>query len=620
MKQFDVFGLDTTNQCLWQNGAQIRLAPKPFAVLTYLVGHPGRLITHDELLDALWPETYVQPQVLRTYMLELRRVLGDNAVAPRFIQTLPKRGYCFLSAVVEADAATERRRAAPGVAAAAAKSGSLVGREEALASLSAQLALVLQNQRRAVFITGEAGIGKTALVEAFSETLQGSHPVTVACAQCIEGLSTKEEYYPVMEAVGHLCASPDGKRVSRILEQLAPGWMGAMRRAPSSGDQAQHPAAQRMPGDLCAALEAVAAETPLLLIFEDLHWADECTVLLISALVRRRAPARILVVATYRPRELATEHTLQRLQQDLLMRRLSTQIALEPLQKKAICALMCEQLQDSPPPGVASFVHQHSEGNPLFAIALVEHMVAQQMLVRDGPSGAAQWVQKVSFEAMEAAVPSGLAQMIELEIDRLTPREQHILQAGSLISVAFPAWAVAAALDEDVVEIEEACDGLARRVHFFERGGEDDLPDGTRSSFYVFVHSLYREVLYQSQSPRCRAKRHVRIAERLGELFSGREANVAREMALHYEAAAHWQSAIDALRVATRYAQQNGAHAEAAALLDHSLRIAQNAGEPGMIEAGMMEALGGELAAAQNALTCEGENAADMSLQKLDTF
>src|SRR5450755_175038 len=99
MKQFDTFELDTSNECLWRNGVQIALPPKPFAVLRYLVENPGRLVTHDELMEALWPETYVQPQVLRTYMLDLRKVLGDDAGQPRFIQTVPKRGYCFVAPV-----------------------------------------------------------------------------------------------------------------------------------------------------------------------------------------------------------------------------------------------------------------------------------------------------------------------------------------------------------------------------------------------------------------------------------------------------------------------------------------------------------------------------------------
>jgi DNA-binding winged helix-turn-helix (wHTH) protein len=102
LKQFASFVLDTANECLWREGEKISLQPKRFAVLRYLVENPGRLIPHRELLAALWPDTYVQPQVLRTYMLELRRILGDDPVHPRFIETLPKRGYCFVAPVSDA--------------------------------------------------------------------------------------------------------------------------------------------------------------------------------------------------------------------------------------------------------------------------------------------------------------------------------------------------------------------------------------------------------------------------------------------------------------------------------------------------------------------------------------
>ena len=83
--------------------------------------------------------------------------------------------------------------------------------------------------------------------------------------------------------------------------------------------------------------------------------------------------------------------------------------------------------------------------------------------------------------------------MIELEIERLTPDEQKLLEAGSLMSVVFPAWAVAAALKKDPADTEEACDELVRRLYFVERAGHDELPDGTRTAFYVFAHKLYRE-------------------------------------------------------------------------------------------------------------------------------
>src|SRR5258706_1608304 len=101
MKTFPPFRLDPVNQCLWRGDARITLAPKVFAVLTYLVEHPGRLVTQDELLEAIWPETYVQPEVLRTYILELRKLLGDRPKESLFIATLSKRGYQFVAPVTE---------------------------------------------------------------------------------------------------------------------------------------------------------------------------------------------------------------------------------------------------------------------------------------------------------------------------------------------------------------------------------------------------------------------------------------------------------------------------------------------------------------------------------------
>src|ERR1700730_3088703 len=106
MKLFKAFRLDTTNHLLWRNGDRVPLAPKAFDVLAYLVEHAGRLVTQDEILEALWPETYVNPEVLRKYILEIRKVLGDRPNNPEFVETVPKRGYRFIAPVLE-ESATE---------------------------------------------------------------------------------------------------------------------------------------------------------------------------------------------------------------------------------------------------------------------------------------------------------------------------------------------------------------------------------------------------------------------------------------------------------------------------------------------------------------------------------
>src|SRR6187402_711847 len=132
MKRFEGFGLDIENGCLWRETSEVLLTPKLFAVLRYFVDRPQKLISQDELLDAVWPETFVQPQVLRTYILELRKILGDDAANPRYIQTIPKRGYRFLPAVnesMESMRPAQSSAIAPGV----------VGRKAELEELERQL-------------------------------------------------------------------------------------------------------------------------------------------------------------------------------------------------------------------------------------------------------------------------------------------------------------------------------------------------------------------------------------------------------------------------------------------------------------------------------------------------
>ncbi len=586
MKQFASFELDAANQCLWHAGRQIALPPKPFAVLKYLVDNPGRLVTHDELMEALWPETYVQPQVLRTYVLDLRKVLGDDAGQPRFIQTLPKRGYCFVAAVTESHSSHLREghasapvpQAAPPAAFAV---NTLAGRDAEFERLHTLAERAAAGQRQVVFLTGEAGIGKTALVEAFARLQASAFSFVVAQGQCVEGLGKREAYYPIMEALHHLCASRYGERACAVLARVAPEWLSRLGRDASQPVDAARRRQEPSAGDLCSALEELSSDQPLLLLLEDLHWADESSLALLSALARRRAPARLLVVATYSPRSASADHPLKAILQDLLVHRQCAELALQPLSRQAVQQLISGQLQQEQlPPGLAAFVHRHSEGNPLFVTALLDHLVAERFLVQKGDGAHRRWEQRAPYQEMEAGVPDGLAKSIELEIERLAPDQQRLLEAASLMAVAFPAWAVAAALDLDVAHAEELCQDLARRLHFVDRAGEEDLPDGTRSAFYVFAHGLYREVLYQRQAPAARATRHVRIAQRVGQVFAGREAIVAREMALHYEAAGRWHGAASALREAARRACSRNACAEAAELLAHARRLADNLADP----------------------------------------
>jgi predicted ATPase len=555
MKQFEPFALDTSNECLWHEGVQIPLASKPFAVLRYLVENPGRLITHDELLDALWPETYVQPQVLRTYVLDLRKILNDDAKQPRFIQTIPKRGYSFVAAV--RDTSTSAASATP-IAPATSASIELVGRDDEILRLQTMALQAAAGQRQIVFITGEAGIGKTSLIHAFRSATQ----TCMAYGHCVEGVSEKEPYYAILEALGHCTTSSDQDKNPAV---------GAARIR----------SFQDRPGELCEALEELAQEELLILVIEDVQWAHQSTLELVSALARRSTPARLLIIASYRPQHHSTKFYLKSIKQDLLVRHLCTEVALEPLCKRSVSDLLSRRLQPQERPAeLDDFIYERSRGNPLFANAVLDHLIADRSLVRIGEGSSAKWHQTTSFSDLEITVPNELARLIELEIDRLSPQEQRVLEAASLMNIAFPVWAAAAALGEDSEAVEQLCDDLERRTGLVRRAGHDDLPDGTRSDFYSFAHEFYREVLYQRQTTTRRARGHIRIAEKLKALFAGREAVVAFELARHFEAAGNWQRTICALRAGALHARERSAYQDAVQLLTRALRITENLSDP----------------------------------------
>ena len=213
MNEFPPFRLDTMNHCLWRykgttDEERIRLTPMAFDVLRYLVEHAGRLVTHDELLSALWPDSFVQPEVLKSHILAVRQALGDDAKNPQFIETVPKRGYQFIASVRGPSTPT----LTPTILAVELSSRKLVGRSKEIGHLSSCLQRMFENQRQIVFVTGEPGIGKTSLVDQFLHLAALDYPgLRVARGQCIEGYGGKEAYYPILEALGRLCEGSEGE-------------------------------------------------------------------------------------------------------------------------------------------------------------------------------------------------------------------------------------------------------------------------------------------------------------------------------------------------------------------------------------------------------------------------
>ena len=567
MKAFGPFRLDPVNQCLWRGEARITLTPKVFAVLRHLVDHPGRLVTQEELLEAVWPETYVQPEILRKYILELRKVLGDDPKTPRFIETLPKRGYRFVVDLKEeAFAPTEGGASAP------------VGRERELVELDSHLRKALQGHRQLVLVTGEAGVGKSTLLDAFEQCLGGHENMRIARGQCVEGFGGKEAYYPILDAFGHLVRGPGSVGTIQILASQAPTWL---IQFPSLLQPEQRDALQReilgatrerMVREICEALESLTAKNPLALILEDLHWVDPSTLDLISALARRRGPAKLLVLGTYRPVDvILLRSPLKGLRQDLVMHKLCSEIALERLTEADIAKYLAEEFPGSAlPAGLAELVHRHSEGNPLFMTAIVSDLVKSGLLAEAEGS----WSLTAPLDKIVPDVPETLQQMLEIQVERLSEPEQRVLKSASVAGRRFSAWSVAAMLGTGVAEAEETCERFAERQQFVRPGRASGVLGGTQSAHYEFRHSLYREALYRRVPQAQRSRLHRQLGEKAEELL-GPDATIelASELALHFEQGRDFERAARYLILSAENAARRYAHRDAAAILEHALGL-----------------------------------------------
>ena len=575
MQEFPPFRLDTLNQCLWRqmdsgDDERILLTPKAFAVLRLLVERAGRLVTNNELLDAVWPDTHVEPAVLNNQILSIRNALGDRPKNPAFIETLPRRGYRFIAPVNNAQTEANVGGVSP--------SRKMVGREAVISELRSSLDMALRDQRQIVFITGEPGIGKTTLADEFQRQAAADVPgIRIVRGQCVEGYGGKEAYYPMLEALGQLCAGSEGDAVVRTLASRAPTWLAQfpalMKREHRETLQREILGAtrERMLREIGDALDTIASTSSLLLLFEDLHWVDPSTVDLISALARRRGSAKLMIFGTYRGAEVESSGSpLKALTQDLLVHRLSREIALEPLTEAQITEyLTSEAPETTHSKALAALLYRHSEGNPLFMVAALEHLEERGLISRKYGG----WQPTVALQEIDLGVPESLSRMIQAQIERLGAEEQLALEAASLQSVGrFSVASSARVIDMEPEAFEGLCETLSRRHRIVRSAGYEKLADGTVIACYEFVHTLYREVCYRQISPGRRAKLHRRLGKWVEEHFEPLN-EAAASLAGHFEQGVDWLGAIKYLQLAADRAGRRSEPRQAAEVLEHALEL-----------------------------------------------
>jgi DNA-binding SARP family transcriptional activator len=380
------------------------------------------------------------------------------------------------------------------------------GREGELSRLRAALAAAVAGRRTGVMLRGEPGVGKSTLVDALVEEAG----VAVGIGQCLGHRGPGEPYMPVLEALGELARGGAGETVVATLAQAAPTWLVELPwlladwpDAEAVRQHAQGATRARMLREMLEALDAIAASAPLLLVLEDLHWADDSTLDLLAALLRRREAAPLLVLGTYRPEG---EPPVSALVNDLSVRGLCEELPVARLSARAVAAYLEVRFPAAPlPDGLAAVLTQRTGGNPLFMRNLLDHWLADGALAEH--AGQVRLLR--SRETLEAGVPPTLRAHIRDQLEGLPDEDAEVLGAASVAGRDFSADTLAAARERDREAVEARCAALAERTALIER----------RDGGHAFPHDLHREVLYELLPPDARARLHARVGAHLADAY-----------------------------------------------------------------------------------------------------
>jgi len=577
--RFGPFQLDLYAGHLRRAEVSIPLRPKTWAVLRFLVENAGRLVSKNEILDRLWDGEAVSDTVVGISIAELRRALDDGARRPQYIETVYGRGFRFIGVIEPAVAAPPSgvvRSATPAPAVAKEPGAMLVGRDAELARLRDVLS---GGDRRVMLIAGEAGIGKSSLLTACLAELASSHGsgLAIGRGQCPPHFGPGYPYLPIMGALEDIGRVFTG--AVPLLRRHAPSWFARLRHLAADADDAAETGdvarGDLDPQELIGFAQALG---PMVLAFEDLHWADHATLDFIVVLAQHPGLSQCRVVGTYRPAEaIATRHPILRARRELERHGRATELSLAGLDQAGVAAYLAARLAAAQcPDWLAIDLLARSSGNPLFLSVSVEHLIDAGALQRsvDGQVSASQ-----RYATLANEIPGSLRELVLQRFDEHSEREQALLATASVVGLDAEAAAIAAALDEALPAVDAACNALARTSIFWQRSGERLWPNGLLSGRYAFRHPLYQRVLYDDLAPAVRAEAHRRIAGALIDAFGAQVREVAAVLADHFDRSHMASEATDYHLMAARAAADRHASRDALAHLHRALDLQKAAGD-----------------------------------------
>lgn len=452
---------------------------------------------------------------------------------------------------------------------------SFVGREPEMNQLDRLLRRATEGAGRVVFVTGEPGIGKTAVVDEFLRRSRKRYSsLLYSRGRCVEQYGTGEAYLPFLDAIGALLAGPGRERIAALLRTYAPNWCLQFPAVfVSSGiwenlqQETMGVTKERMLREMADALAALAASSSVVLVLEDLHWADPSSIDLLRHLGQRITNKRLLIIGTFRPAEVeVSDHPLKMYKLEMQSHNLCDEVALGSLGQEHIASYLDARFAPNDfPPDLAAIIERKTEGHPLFAISLAQFLAESRNISKiEGRWSLARELSEMNLEA-----PENVRSMIRKKIEALDEVDRRALQYASIEGNEFLSTVVANLLGMDDLELEERLALLDRIHRLVMTVGEEELPDGTLATRYRFSHALYQNVLYGDLVSKRRILLHRQAGEQLAAHYGKQSPRIAAQLAMHFERGRDFKQAIGYFIYAGDNAIRLYAGAEA---LDHYQR------------------------------------------------
>lgn len=631
---------------------EVQLEPRAMEVLVYLAENFEQVVSRQRIIEAVWRQEFVSDATLSGAIAKVRRAFGDDARSPRYVETLSKRGYRLLVRPVnelelvprpDGDArglgragAAAEGESRPAAAVALAEPAAtvtpfpevradpgrpvFVAREAELARLDSMLEQAIAGTGRVAFVTGEAGTGKTALLQELVRRAGDAHPELVAAVGvCSAQTGIGDAYSPWRQLLALLTGDVEsgvasgsmmaglGRRLWRtapiaaeavltsgrdLVGTLLPGaalltraeaaapagasWLAPLRelvrrKVSLPPDAALQQAAVFM--QVARVLGAVARRRPLLLVLEDLHWADAGSIALLFSLSREVTAHPVLVLGSFRPTDVALgrsgeRHPLEPLVAELRGRHSQLTVELGQQGDRGFVDALIDSEPNRLGENFREGLFRQTAGHALFTVELLRTLQDRGMLVRDSEG---RWIEGEGLDW--TALPERVEGVIGARIERLPGELRELLTIASVEGEDFSAEVVARVLDADTRNtIRRLSRELEARHRLVSARGVRTLSNG-RLSLFGFSHVLFQRYLYGTLNEVERIRLHEDVATALEALYGDDTEDIAVRLARHFEEAGNIDRAVHYLHFAGTRATRMTANQEAIRHLSEALEL-----------------------------------------------